>query len=72
LLGEYSDGYQKAGFPDLTTPAAHGDLVALARQVQLLDENAREWFPDHSVELNILENKEVLRQFLDQRDPAKS
>jgi len=70
LLGEYSDGYQKAGFPDLTMFAAQGDLPALARQVQLLDEKAREWFTSRSVELNILENEAALLQLLNRRDPA--
>jgi hypothetical protein len=71
LLGEYIDGYQKAGFPDLTKVAAQGDLPALARQVQLLDEKARKWFTNHSVELNILESEEALLQLLNRRDPEK-
>ena len=72
LLGEYLDGYQKAGFPDLTMFAAQGDLPALARQVQLLDEKARDWFTSCSVELNILENEAALLQLLNRRDPAKN
>ncbi len=68
LLGEYLDGYQKAGFPDLTELAARGNLPALARQVQLLDEKAREWFGSHAVELNILENEEALLQLLNRRE----
>jgi hypothetical protein len=70
LLSEYLEGYQKAGFPDLTLFAAQGDLPALARQVQLLDETAREWFTNRSVELNILENEAALLQLLNRRDPA--
>jgi len=70
LLGEYLDGYQKAGFPDLTMFAAQGDLPALARQVQLLDEKAREWFTSRSVELNILESEAALLQLLNRKDPA--
>ena len=70
LLGEYLDGYQKAGFPDLTMFAAQGDLPALARQVQLLDEKAREWFTSRSVELNILDSEAALLQLLNRRDPA--
>lgn len=72
LLGEYLDGYQKAGFPDLTLLAVQGDLPALARQVQLLDEKAREWFTNRSVELNILENEAALLQLLNRRDPARN
>jgi hypothetical protein len=72
LLGEYFDGYQKAGFPDLTMFAAQGDLPALARQVQLLDEKAREWFTSRSVELNILESEAALLQLLNRRDPARN
>jgi hypothetical protein len=72
LLGEYLDGYQKVGFPDLTMFAAQGDLPALARQVQLLDEKAREWFTSRSVELNILENEAALLQLLNRRDPARN
>lgn len=72
LLGEYLDGYQKAGFPDLTMFAAQSDLTALARQVQLLDEKAREWFTSRSVELNILENETALLQLLNRRDPARN
>jgi hypothetical protein len=72
LLGEYLDGYHKAGFPDLIVFAAQGDLPALARQVQLLDEKAREWFTSRSVELNILESEAVLLQLLNRRDPARN
>jgi hypothetical protein len=72
LLGEYLDGYQKAGFPDLTMLAVQGDLPALARQVQLLDEKAREWFTNRSVELNILESEAELLQLLNRRDPARN
>ncbi len=72
LLGEYLDGYQKAGFPDLTMFAAQGNLPELAKQVQLLDEKAREWFTSHSVELNILESEAVLFQLLNRRDPARN
>ncbi|MBN2549485.1 MAG: nucleotidyltransferase domain-containing protein [Anaerolineales bacterium] len=72
LLGEYLDGYLKAGFPDLTMFAAQGDLPALARQVQLLDEKAKEWFTSRSVELNILENEAALLQLLNRRDPARN
>ena len=72
LLGEYLDGYQKAGFPDLTMFAAQGDLPALVRQVQLLDEKARDWFTSCSVELNILENEAALLQLLNRRDPARN
>ncbi len=72
LLGEYFDGYQKAGFPDLTLFAAQGNLPALARQVQLLDEKAREWCTSRSVELNILENEAALPQLLNRRNPARN
>ncbi len=72
LLGEYLDGYQKAGFPDLTMFVAQGDLPALARQVQHLDEKAREWLTSRSVELNILESEAALRQLLNRRDPARN
>jgi len=69
MLSEYSEAYEKAGFPDLLKPASRGDLVELARQTQQLDKKAREWFKNHSIELNILRNEEELRQFLIQRDP---
>jgi hypothetical protein len=72
LLGEYLDGYLNAGFPDLTMFAALGDLPALARQVQLLDEKAKEWFTSRSVELNILESETALFQFLNRRDSARN
>ncbi len=72
LLGEYLDGYQKAGFPDLTMFAVQGDLPALARQVQILDEKAKEWFTSRSVELNILESEAELFQLLNRRDPARN
>jgi hypothetical protein len=72
LLGEYLDGYQKAGFPDLTMFAAQGDLPALVRQVQLLDEKARDWFTNNSVELNILESEAALLQLLNRRDPTRN
>ena len=69
MLNEYSEAYEKTGFPDLLKPASRGDLVELARQTQQLDKKAREWFKNHSIELNILRNEEELRQFLIQRDP---
>ncbi|AKI97675.1 nucleotidyltransferase domain-containing protein [Kosmotoga pacifica] len=69
MLNEYSEAYEKAGFPDLLKPASKGDLVELARQAQQLDKKAREWLENHSIELNILRNEEELRQFLTQRDP---
>jgi hypothetical protein len=72
LLGEYLNGYQKAGFPDLIVFATQGDLPALAKQVQLLDEKAREWFTSRSVELNILESEAALLQLLNRRDPASN
>lgn len=68
LLGEYLDGYQEAGFPDLTLFAAQGDLPALARQVQRLDETAKEWFASRSVELNILESEAALYELLNRRE----
>lgn len=70
LLGEYIEGYQKAGFPDLTVLAAQGDLPALATQVRLLDEKVREWCTSRSVELNVLENEAALLQLLKRRDPG--
>lgn len=72
LLGEYLDGYLKAGFPDLTMLAAQGDLPALARQVQLLDEKARAWFTSQSVELNILKNEAELLELLKQKDSTSA
>jgi len=72
LLGVYLDGYQKAGFPDLTMFAAQGDLPALARQVQLLDEKVKAWCTGRSVELNILESEAALFQLLNRRDPARN
>jgi hypothetical protein len=71
LLGEYIGGYQKAGFPDLLGPASQGDLEMLAKLVQQLDEKAREWFKNHSIELNILESEDQLRRLLNQRDPPR-
>jgi hypothetical protein len=70
LLGEYTGAYERAGFPDLLEPASQGDLETLARQVQRLDETAREWFKSHSIELNILKSEEDLRRFLNHRDPV--
>jgi hypothetical protein len=69
-LGEYSGAYQKAGWPDLIESASQGNLVELARQARRLDEQAREWFNSRSIELNILDSKEELRQFLNRRDPG--
>jgi len=68
LLGEYTGGYERAGFPDLLEPATQGDSEALATRVQQLDEKAKEWFKRHSIALNILESEEELRWFLNQRD----
>mgnify|MGYP001138200626 CR=1 FL=1 len=70
LLGEYTEAYKKAGFPDLLESASQGDLVELARQARRLDEKAIEWFRSHSIELNILESEEELHWFLNQRDPV--
>jgi hypothetical protein len=70
LLGEYAGGYEKAGFPDLLTPASQGNLVELAEQTRRLDEKVREWFESHAVKLGILESEDELRRFLKQIDPA--
>jgi hypothetical protein len=70
LLGEYTAGYEKAGFPDLLQAASRGDLAALENQVRQLDEKARVWFTRHGVELNILADQDHLRRFLGQRDPG--
>jgi len=70
LLGEYTEAYEKAGFPDLLESASQGDLGELARQVRRLDEKAIEWFRSHSIELSILESEEELHWFLNQRDPV--
>jgi hypothetical protein len=70
LLGEYSEGYHEAGFPDLLDPATRGDLDALATRVQQLDEEVKEWLGMRSIPLNVLESEEELRHFLNQRDPA--
>jgi hypothetical protein len=69
LLGEYTGGYERAGFPDLLTPASQGNLDELAQQTRLLDEKVRQWFESHSVELGILESEDELRLFLKQIDP---
>jgi len=69
LLGEYVAGYEKVGFPDLTQPAAQGDLETLARRVGELDEKAQAWFTEHSIPLNVLATEDDLRRFLSQRDP---
>jgi hypothetical protein len=70
LLGEYSAGYERAGFPDLLEPASRGDLAALASRARELDERVREWLNRHSIELNILEDEDDLLRFLSQRDPG--
>jgi hypothetical protein len=70
LLGEYMSGYEQAGFPGLLESASKGDLVELARQVQRLDENVQEWFQSRSIDLNVLDNADDLRRFLNQRDPG--
>jgi hypothetical protein len=69
LLGEYIGSYQKAGFPDLLEPASQGDFQTLAKHVVALNEKARAWFTQHSIDLNIFENKNHLELFLKQRDP---
>lgn len=69
LLGEYSDAYQKANFPDLLEAATQGDLKTLAQRVRILDEKVRAWLEERGVALNILGDEEGLRNFLKQRDP---
>ena len=70
LLGEYVGGYEKAGLPDLLTPASQGNLEELAEQTRLLDEKVREWFESHSIKLGILQSEDELRRFLQHIDPA--
>lgn len=67
LLGEYMVGYLNAGFPDLSEAASQGDIGALVVHVQRLDEATREWFADHSIDLNILTKEKELNQFLSGR-----
>jgi hypothetical protein len=69
LLGEYSDAYDRSGFPDLLEPASQGDLPVLAARTRLLDEYAADWFQRHAIERNILENQDDLKRFLSQKDP---
>jgi hypothetical protein len=71
LLGEYSEPYVEAGFPDLLGPASRGDLVELARRVCEFDDQVRQWFERHAILLNILESEEELIKFLERRDPAQ-
>jgi hypothetical protein len=70
LLGEYTDSYRAAGFPDLLSPASRGDLSELAARARDLDEKVRAWLEGHGVSLNVLADEDDLRRFLDQRDPA--
>ena len=70
LLGEYAGAYEKAGFPNLLESASRGDLAALAGQARRLDEKVREWLTGRSIALNVLDDEEDLRRFLNQRDPA--
>jgi hypothetical protein len=71
LLGEYSSGYYEAGFPDLLEPARRGDLATLAQRVIELDTKMRAWLARRDIPLNILEDEDDLRRFLNQRDPAE-
>ncbi len=67
LLGEYSRGYQKAGFPDLLQPATKGDFDTLTQRVLQLDEKIRAWFGERSINLNILADEADLQRFLNAR-----
>ena len=67
LLNEYAAGYQRVGFPDLIEPASKGDLKTLTKRVEQLDANIRSWFAQYSIDLNILNDEEDLRKFLNRR-----
>ena len=69
VLSNCNDAYQDAGFPDLLSAAAEGDLKALARQAVELDSLAKEWLTHQKIDLNILQSKEDLLRFLRERDP---
>jgi hypothetical protein len=71
LLGEYSEPYAEAGFPDLLEPASRGDLVELVSRVRAFDEQVRDWFERHAIPLNILAREDELVQFLERRDPVQ-
>lgn len=66
---ELSAGYLKAGFPDLLPAASRGDLEELARLVQRLDDQMRDYLESHAIDLGIVEDQEALRRFLGARDP---
>jgi len=68
ILSEYASGYLKAGFPDLLEPSSKGDFQTLAKRVEQLDIKIKEWFAQHTIDLNILKNEGDLRRFLNQRD----
>ena len=70
ILGDYIDGYKRAGFPDLTEPAAAGDLELLAERVVDLDLKLQTWFARHGIALGVLDSDEELVRFLDLRDPV--
>jgi hypothetical protein len=69
LFGEYVDSYTEAGFPDLLEPAAEGDLEEIERRVEELDAKMRLWMTGQGISLDILEDEEALRAFLQARDP---
>lgn len=70
LLGEYIEGYEEAGFPDLLTPAVEGDLNELAERVRRLDVALQAWLTERGIDLGMLESTEALREFLEARDPS--
>ena len=67
LLGEYLDGYRRAGFPDLTAAAAAGDLPLLAEQTRQLDEAVAAWLRARGVDLGVLASEEELEKLLRRR-----
>ena len=69
LLGEYSQAYAEAGFPDLTEAASAGDPPRLAGLVRELEERVRKWMEEKGVPTGILSDEDDLLRFLERRDP---
>jgi len=70
LYSEYHEAYMERGFPDLmgsTTPARHSELVESAGR---LDARSISFLREAGLGLNVLEDLDHLRRFLEERSPG--
>jgi predicted nucleotidyltransferase len=69
LYSEYHDVYVVNGFPDLMAPTAPAAFTELVERAGRLDARSRSFLREAGLGLNILEDLDHLKRFLEERSP---